>query len=538
MSSTSLPPSLRIAGPAAAIAVLVLAAWCAPAGAASITAAGPTPERSDGRTPSGFAATFSPDGDGRGDALVVAVRGRPGQRLRIVAAVAATGPSTRVVARSAFRRVPAGGVLRLRWNGRAAGRLLSDGPYLVRVCGPDGVCARGVVAAHLRVLSAAILDTASFRSGALVPLRIASDSPSAIVGIAADDARPGAPLMGAAVVKPGRTAFRLPRSLPAGLYRLVVMTGGSTAWRALPLAVHAGDLDRPGPGTTLVVLPHLTWSVYNEHDADRDGLPDSHYENPASATTPLIAPYEQPGMLAPGSAGREQDAGHTVGFTRTWRLLGGARRLPAAFATDLQLARMDPAALHRYAAILFLGHGEYYTRRVFDRIRRYQLHGGDFMYASANGFYALVRQRGGFVRVLSRPQRGPQLNDALVTGVQYTGCCWSVGSPGPLRVTASGLRAARWAFRGTGLRAGDVLAYAGGEIDGFGPQSPKGMTVLARLEWRAPDRPRQSSAMVLLRRPGGGRVFAPGTMGFIGGTARNAALRRLFGNVWTRFAAR
>ena len=464
------------------------------------------------------------------------MRGRPGDRLRLVVSEARSLGTTSIVARGPLVTVSSSGRARLPWNGRGAAGLLSDGPYVARACSPQGACAAQTIAIHLRILAAHIDADTGFAPGALVPLVVRSESSTITVGIGDDGARPEDPVRSAVTSTPGRLTYRLPADLEPGLYRLIVTTGSRKGWRALPLLIHPPNLSRPAAGTTLIVMPYLTWSVYNEHDGDRDGRPDSHYETPASRTTLLRAPYETAGLAAPGSAGREQDATHTDGFMRTWRLLGGEERLPAAFVTDVQMERLDAAAVRRYAAVLFLGHTEYYTRRLFERVRSYQMSGGDFLYASANGFYALVDIRGRAVSLQTRPQRSPQLNDALVTGVQYTGCCWSVGSPGPLLVTAAGLSRAPWAFRGTGLEAGDVLAYAGGEIDGFGPQSPAGMTVLAQLDWRAPDRPVQSGAMVLIDRPGGGRVFSPGTMGFVDGTARNARLRQLFGNVWTRFA--
>ncbi len=522
-----------------AVATAAFVLTCGAAAGASATAvvdAGPRVAPGDGRSTDGYAVTFSPDGDGRGDVVHVDVRARPGDRIRLVVSEGRSLGTSTIVARGPRATVPRSGRVRLRWNGHGAAGLLSDGPYVARACSEDGACAAQPIAVHLRVLAAYIDADTGFAPGALVPLVVLSERATVTIGIGADDARPEDAVRDAVSRSPGRMTYRLPPDLRPGLHRLIVTTGSRSGWRALPLLVHPPDLAHPAAGTTLIVMPYLTWSVYNEHDGDRDGRPDSHYETPASRTTLLRAPYETAGLAAPGTAGREQDATHTDGFMRTWRLLGGAERLPAAFVTDVQLERMGDATVRRYSSVLFLGHTEYYTRRLFERVRAYQLGGGDFLYASANGFYALVDVRGGGVRLLARPQRSPQLNDALVTGVQYTGCCWSVGSPGPLRVTAAGLRRAPWAFRGTGLQAGDVLAYAGGEIDGFGPQSPVGMTVLAELDWRAPDRPVQSAAMVLIDRPGGGRVFSPGTMGFVDGTARNARVRRLFGNVWTRFA--
>ena len=522
---------------AVAAAALVALSAAGSAHGATVLSAGPTPDPGDGRTAHGFAVTFSPDADGRNDVVEVRVRGERGARYRLVAATAGILGAETAAGQGPTGRVGPDGTATLRWRGRDGRRALSDGPYLLRVCSAAGGCLPTTIAAHLRIVAASIRTPTGFAPGADVPLDIAADVPEVTIGVAPDTAQHDTPLIGPTTAAPGRSSYRLPADLTPGLYRLVVTTGQSHGWRALPLIVHGGDLTHPAPGTTLVVLPQFTWSVYNRYDADRDGLPDSHYTSPSSRRTRLTAPYETPGLTAPGRAGREQDTSHTAGFTRTWRLLGGAEELPSQFVTDAQLEQLPNAVVRRYAAMLFLGHTEYATRRLFDRVRAYQLGGGDFLYTSANGFYALVARSGDGVRLIARPYRTATVNDALITGAQYTGCCWSVGSPGPLLVTREGLRRAPWAFRGTGLRAGDVLTYAGGEIDGFGPQAPAGMLALASIDWRAPDPP-QSAAMVLLRRPGGGRVFAGGTMGLIGGTARNAVLRRVLGNVWAEFARR
>jgi hypothetical protein len=122
----------------------------------------------------------------------------------------------------------------------------------------------------------------------------------------------------------------------------------------------------------------------------------------------------------------------------------------------------------------------------------------------------------------------------MITGVQYSGCCWVRGSPGPMRISATAFRRLSWVFDGTGLRPGDILLWAGGEIDGFGPQSPRGMNVLADIEWKATEA-YQPAQTVLYSTPGGGRVFAAGTMAFVQGMGERFAVRRLFENVWTRF---
>jgi hypothetical protein len=82
------------------------------------------------------------------------------------------------------------------------------------------------------------------------------------------------------------------------------------------------------------------------------------------------------------------------------------------------------------------------------------------------------------------------------------------------------------------------VTWTGGEIDGIGPQSPSGMDVLASIDWRNEVEAYQPAQMVLLRRPGGGRVFAVGTMGFVKGAGRNRIVRTILGNVWLEFAGR
>jgi hypothetical protein len=250
--------------------------------------------------------------------------------------------------------------------------------------------------------------------------------------------------------------------------------------------------------------------------------------------TPLTAPYEWPGTAAPGNAGREQDYKHMRGFMRAYAEYGGPDAFPAAFVTDVEFGRLAQTSINRYDMVLFPGHTEYYTSAIFDKARAYQRSGGDFAYLSANGFFASVTVTGNDVRMIARPQRSPGRNDAMITGVQYSGCCWVEGSPGPMRVPPAALRRVPWIFDGTGLRAGDILLWAGGEIDGFGPQSPGGMSVLADIEWTAVEA-YQPAQTVLYSTPGGGRVFAAGTMAFVQGLGERYAVRRLFENVWTRF---
>ncbi len=512
----------------------IAAMACVPAAQAlQVTGAGPIVDADDGPKPGRIAVSFSPDGDGANDVAFATVRGTPGTRVRMIARAWGTSGSVRTVGTGTVVVIPASGEARVEWRGRSGRRPLADGPYDVAVCATSGGCAGTRIAAHLRNLAALIDSDGGFAPGDAVPLVIRSDRERLTVGIGPDGVNGRMPLMAQTEVASGRVSYRIPDDLEAGLYRLVVK-GASGVWRALPLLVRTTDLERPPKRATLVVMPYLTWSVYNRYDADRDGRPDTHYVIAPQRMTPLVAPYERPGTAAPGNAGREQDFKHMRGFMRAYAEYGGPDAFPAAFVTDVEFGRMAQVAIDRYDMVLFPGHTEYVTTGIFDRVRAYQRSGGDFVYLSANGFFASIAVTGNAVRLLARPQRSPTRNDGMITGVQYSGCCWVRGSPGPMRISATAFRRLSWVFDGTGLRPGDILLWAGGEIDGFGPQSPRGMNVLADIEWKATEA-YQPAQTVLYSTPGGGRVFAAGTMAFVQGMGERFAVRRLFENVWTRF---
>jgi hypothetical protein len=306
----------------------------------------------------------------------------------------------------------------------------------------------------------------------------------------------------------------------------------------LPLIVRSpGPLDQPAGHVTLVVMPYLTWHAYNRQDANRDGREDTWYRTRTSRVVSLTGPYETPAVPARRAFGAEQDYAHTKRFMGIWRALGGEQTAPAQFVTDVEFATLPPDAIRRYAAVVFLGHTEYYTAAMFLRLRDYELHGGHFIYASANGFYAYTLASGGSLRLLHRPYRRPTQNDALITGVQYTGCCWTEArTPGPFVLSGQAAIREPWLLAGTGLRAGDSLGPAGGEIDGIGPESPHGMTVIAGLRWRLRREARESGAMVVLHRPGGGLVFSAGNMDFLNEVATRPQLELLFANLWRHFA--
>lgn len=511
--------------------MLAALSLAASASALSVVAAGPHAAGDRGR----LAITFSPDRDGSNDAAWVLVDADPGRRVHVVATVFGLSGSSRVVARGPEATVPGSGRVRVRWDGLAGRHAYSDGSYSLTVCESSGACTASPVVAHLRVVSAWIRSTGSFEPGQQVPLMIKTDAASISVGIAPDDATAPSEAQDVVHVAPGAATYTLPASLAPGLYRLIVSTGSRDGWRALPLLVHSPALAEPAPHTTLIVMPYLTWRVYNQFDVDEDGHSDSHYQTPRSLRTTLEGPYEVPGLIAPGTAGREQDHSHTRTFMAAYAKYGGAATFPIEVITDVEFGRLPPAVIRRYAAVMFPGHTEYYTTMIFRRARSYQLQGGNFIYGSANGFYALTQIEGTSVRLIARPYSTPTQNPALITGVQYTGCCWLGGAPGPLIATAEAFRRAPWVFAGTAVRPGSPITWTGGEIDGLVGDAPASLTTIGTIRWTNRIESPQPAQMVLFTNPGGGQVFSPGTMGFVGSLTRSFTVRQILRNVWTRF---
>lgn len=514
------------------VSVLIIAAT---ASAMSVVGAGPSVDPGDGHTRARWAMTFSPDHDGANDVAWVRIRARPGSRVQLVVTVFGVSGTSKVLDRGATVVVPKSGLARVTWTGMAGRHAYSDGSYQLTVCDGGGGCSPTPVIAHLRVLSAWIRATGSFAPGQRVPLRIVADTKTVTVGLAPDSATSLADARGVANLAPSSHFYTLPSKLAPGLYRLIVSTGSADGWRALPLLVHDGALSNPAARTTLVVMPYLTWRVYNQMDTDRNGHADSHYETPTSKLTTLVGPYEVPGLVAPGTAGREQDYAHTKSFMTAMTRYGWQRSYPIQVISDVEFGQLPQSTIGRYAAVMFPGHTEYYTTAIFQRARSYELHGGNFIYGSANGFYALTKIEGKYVRLIARPYDTPTQNASLITGVQYTGCCWLGGAPGPLIATAAAFKRMPWVFAGTATKPGSPITWTGGEIDGLVGSVPANLTVIGTIKWTNKFDPPQPAQMVLYTNAGGGQVFAPGTMGFVGSLTRNFTVRQIFRNVWQHF---
>ena len=152
-----------------------------------------------------------------------------------------------------------------------------------------------------------------------------------------------------------------------------------------------------------VVLPTTTWGAYNFHDADGDGWGDTWYARWKTNRADLTRPNPNRGVPY---RYRSYDVAFQHWLARTGKNVD--------FYADEDLeAFAGPAALRAaYDLIVFPGHTEYVTSRLYDLIEGYRNAGGNLMFLSANNFFRRVDRHGHAVelidewRDLGRPESG------------------------------------------------------------------------------------------------------------------------------------
>jgi hypothetical protein len=265
-----------------------------------------------------------------------------------------------------------------------------------------------------------------------------------------------------------------------------------------------------------VVMPTNTWQAYNFRDANGDGIGDTWYAGHGISSVELDRPFLRPGLP-------RWFRYATVPFLRWLE----RHKLRPDFLADDDLETLSLRTLRRrYGLIVFAGHEEYVTTRVFRSVQAYTAAGGNAMFLSADDFFWRVVRRGSQIvrsgrwRDLGRPESG-------WIGVQYVDWYRFRWPDAPYRVV--GASRAPWLFAGTGLRDGMTFGSYGKEIDQRSASSPRGTMVLA--EARGVFGPGRSAQMTFRRTRGGGKIFSAGALDFV-----NRALlpveSRLLENLW------
>ena len=500
--------------------------------------------------------TFSPDGDARADVVAIRVRSRPGDHVTL--RVHADSNATNAVVGKYF--LPAGEGT-LTWDGlEDNGKPRAPGSYVLTVCSDrTSRCATSRVLAHLRFISVSAPIIQGVSVGEQIPVSLATDRVGPYTVDLTPATNPLAPGVGAQVVaKAGTTLYPIP-AVAGGLWLLRATSGRAVTY--FPLVVHEATLvrDGPPPGTALVVYPYITWRAYDRADLNRDGEVDSWYAHPRRPVIALSGRYEQVRREL-ARAGREASPENQRAFAQWLQ----KHELTAQHVTDIELGRMSPAVLRRYAVIVFPGHTEYYERATYERLLGYRNGGGRLYFLSGNAFYGEVSVGASHIVRLSYRYRTSIRSDFRIAATGFRSCCWAKSITPRYHLDAGVRSRLPWLLDGTDLEAGDAFGVAVGEVDTVDPTlSPRGTVTIASATVPRYTRPGRAYAFGWLgTRPfgyepsgvrprrvdvayaatGRGEVFSWGNTGFLFSlqdrslpAPERTALDRVALNVWRRF---
>ena len=223
-----------------------------------------------------------------------------------------------------------------------------------------------------------------------------------------------------------------------------------------------------------------------------------------------------------------------------WRLLGWLQRegFPYDLYSETEL-HFGGFSLDAYKVLILNTHPEYWSREMYDRVKRWvNERGGRLMSLAGCGLYAEVEFADEHT-ILCRREGQAELrgeSEARLLGVAYTHSGFQTGAP--YRV----LDASHWVLEGTGLSDGDHFGHLslhercpGGasahELDKISPHSPDNICHLAKGE-----NPDNSGAdMVVYETPSGGAVFAAGSLCWTLSIAVDDGVSAVTANVLRRF---
>lgn len=270
-----------------------------------------------------------------------------------------------------------------------------------------------------------------------------------------------------------------------------------------------------------VAMPTTTWGAYNFYDADHDGWGDTWYARWKTKHVDLTRPNSTRGVPY-------RYRSYDLAFQH-WLAQTG-KDVDVYADEDLEVFASAAALRAAYDLIVFPGHTEYVTTRLYDLVQGFRDLGGNLIFLSANNFFRRVLRRG-HVLTLVDEWRGLGRPEAALLGNQYI-----ASDRGERRApfTVTGADTAPWAFVGTGLGNGGTFGLYGIEIDARSPASPPQTQVLATI----PDLfgPGRSAEMTYYEHASGARVFSAGALDFGGQTLLWPQTAQLLENVWSRLA--
>ncbi|MGR4880234.1 N,N-dimethylformamidase beta subunit family domain-containing protein [Streptomyces sp. LARHCF249] len=304
---------------------------------------------------------------------------------------------------------------------------------------------------------------------------------------------------------------------PEGCYLLRLDTRDGRAQRYVPVTVRSSS----AAGRTVVVNAVATWQAYN-----RWGGVDLYRGSTGKhGSRSLQVSFDRP-------YANRQGAGQFLVFEAPVIALAERLGLPLAYTTGLDVAR-DPDSLRGAAAMVSLGHDEYWTPEQRRHVTRARDAGMNLAVLGANCCYRRIRwapspvgpdrvvvcykddyardpgfRQGGAPTNEFRGAPAPDPESSLL-GVIYDG--YPVDAPYVVS------RPDHWLLAGTGARAGDAFPHLVGiEFDRVNPSYPTPGPVEVLAHSPVVCKGRSSYAhTAYMSLPGGAAVFATGTMRWV-----------------------
>ncbi len=235
-----------------------------------------------------------------------------------------------------------------------------------------------------------------------------------------------------------------------------------------------------------------------------------------------------------------------------WRLLGWLERERFTYDlySDVQL-HWEDFDLDAYRVLVLNSHPEYWSGRMYKRVRDWVGRGGRLMYLGGNGINCAVDfpdrdtmvVRNGDGRMLDADRDRLQSRfgmlvepEATLLGVGFTRAGLMTGAPYQV------VDGTHWVFEGTGLRKGDVFGQksvhtrcpggaSGHEMDKITRSSPANTRLLAKGM-----NPKGSGAeMAYYELDNGGAVFSAGSINYPCSLPVDFSISRITANVLRRF---
>lgn len=321
-------------------------------------------------------------------------------------------------------------------------------------------------------------------------------------------------------------------------YYAVKLMRGSEVFFVYFLVSH--DRKARAVPSTVVLVPTNTWQAYNSwgggsfYSLAIGALLKERQAHVISLNRPI--PLGRPDVRHQGGHLLQPDLEVTA-----WLDAAG---YSFTVLTDSDL-HAHPELLRGYRLVVIPSHSEYWSNEMVGALTRHLDSGGSLAYLGGNALYQRVTIRdglmegynhrqfheldgalGGFFYLLQRPQ-------SRVLGVQYDAIGYNTFAPYIVKA------ANHWAFKGTGLKAGDQFGVAmvkgtryfasGHETDKVNSSSPANLTILAT---GANDK--RGADMTIYEHPGGGIVYAVGSIAYPSTLNFDKRQQRVLSNIVAR----